>query len=206
MKRIFLLFILITLVLSTNLWAGDYDFGFGIGYVSPLLNIKNIGDDFFGEGAGDEWEQIIGLHDVSGTYWIMGNARYYMGKRIALEAEVGYWTKTEKTKPGTLDFVDVNSSFKDFSIGGNLIYILRGKSYSPFAGGGVAIHFLRAKTEPIGFPEIAVDGSKNKVGLCLLGGIEIKLHQHLSIYGAGRYDYIPDWSQWKIYSGLRFHF
>ncbi|MGQ9620458.1 MAG: hypothetical protein ACUVTX_05670 [Bacteroidales bacterium] len=175
------------------------------GIVKPFISVEPIGDDFFGAGTGEDWKQVIGLTSVGFSYWITGNMRFFPMKSILLEADMSYWRKTEQTNPSLLPDVKVDNIFRDFSIGLNAVYQLKGEKFTPFFGGGVQLHFLRAQVEPEGFPEISEKASLKKIGACLSGGIDIALNKKLSFFVASRYDYVPDWHLIKMYSGIRYH-
>ena len=200
-------FILLTAAICacTCSYSHDFDFGFGAGYAKLSLDIKPIGDDLLGVGSGQELKDVIGLKKAGNTYWLTGNVRFYRIKYCTFEAETSYWSKTEKTKPPALNFVDVKTTFRDFSIGGNAIFISQKKKIKPFLGAGVALHFLQLNVKPVQFPEVAEKGKKTKAGLNVLGGLEIPLKNKFSLFIAGRFDIVPNWNQFKIYSGIRYN-
>lgn len=206
MKKIIVIIILFScfLFLGRYAFTHDIDAGIGIGYVGPLVYVNGIGDEFFGPGAGQELVDIIGIKSISGTYWITGNIRYHLTKKVLIEGETGYWKKTKRTKPASADYVDVDSIFQDISIGSNIIITSGQSKINPYAGAGIDIHFLSVKINPVQFPEIAERASKRKIGKCVFAGVDIKWKSNIWIFISGRYNMISNWNRWNIYSGIRF--
>lgn len=202
--------IIISILFSCFTFIGKYGFthdidaGIGIGYVGPLFYVSDIGDEFFGPGAGHEWTDILGVKNISGTYWLTGNIRYHLTKKILIEADAGYWKKTKRTTPASANYVDVDSIFQDISVGSNIVYISDQGKIRPYAGAGIDVHFLGVKINPIQYPEIAEHASKSKIGACAFAGTDIKWKENIWIFITGRFDMISNWNQWKIYSGIRF--
>lgn len=204
LHRIFFILISIMILCSLCASAHEIQVGGGIGIVSPSVNIRNAGDDLFGKGAGDEWEGLVGLTKVNHSLWFWGNARITMTKYFVLDAEFGYWKKTEATIPLLLPSVKVNNVFRDVSIGSQAILIKQRKVISPYIGGGVRFHFLKAEINPEGYPEIAEKGNKFTVSPCISGGVDIKVSKVMSLVAAADYDFLSNWKQAKFYTGVRF--
>lgn len=209
MKSLLMITLLGAIILCTTQQLSgqeeEFSMAIGGGIVKPFIAIESIGDDFFGEGTGEDWEKVIGFTSVGFSYWIIGDMRFFRMKSILLEADMSYWRKTEDTNPSLFPDVKVDNIFRDFSIGLNGVYQHRGEKFTSFFGAGVQLHFLRAQVEPEGFAEISEKASLKKIGACFLIGIDLGLNKELSFFIASRYDYVSDWHLMKIYSGIRYH-
>jgi len=207
MKTVFSIIVMLIFIPCLNIFAHaeKHQFTISVGYVQPLFNIKKMGNEFFAPGIGQEWEDIIGLKQVGGTYFISGSFGFVKIKNITLEAEASYWQKKIMTKPESYDFIDVRNFFSDISLGVNGIWKLKRKMMNPFLGGGISFHFLKAEINPVQYPELSRSASKNKIMLSVLGGSEFILSKKLSMHVSARFDIHANLNQWKLHAGLAYY-
>jgi Outer membrane protein beta-barrel domain len=135
--------------------------------------------------------------NVDGTIWFTANAHFKLREKVVLEPELGYWRKSMSFPP----LVDV--SISDFNLGGNVLY--RPPSHNSSVrfsvGGGLGLHFLSGKAAVLGF---GASDSATKVGVHLLAGATFGQSPSLRYFANARYDVVSDFSQFKIYGGVRF--
>jgi opacity protein-like surface antigen len=135
------------------------------------------------------------------SLFLTGNFRIPLVSYLQLEPEVGYWKKDY-----TLAGVDLSA--EDLSFGGNAILVIPVTRLSIWGGGGVGAHRLKGS---LGIPGLlTISDSETKLGIHLLGGLDISLSPKLSLFGAGRYNIIQTGSGGKdnthetqFYGGLR---
>jgi opacity protein-like surface antigen len=145
----------------------------------------------------------------NGTAYFTGGLQFKVGATVAVEAEGGYWEKTE----GIEDFYSTNLS--DVTIGMNLVF--RPNMEGPFGvylGVGPAVHLVKLD---ISFVGITASETKTLFGGSAFLGADFKVSQPVSVFATARYD-VAGKSNWgeelrelnisgfKAYAGLRIHF
>jgi hypothetical protein len=119
------------------------------------------------------------------------------GIRGYIEPEVSYW-ETEEARGG--------EKASDLAIGANLIGVVPFGNVETFFGAGAALHQIDAALLKDNPDET---GTASKVGVNAQFGVDLFLGEHLSAFGAGRFDLVQDAEdslQTKVYLGLRAHF
>lgn len=112
-----------------------------------------------------------------------------------IEPEVGYWESSDDRISGS-----------DLLVGANLIGVIPFGTVDSFFGVGAGVHFVDAQVLE---NDPGLDGSETKLGLNAQFGIDLRITQSLSAFGAGRFDLVQDSAddlQSKVYLGLRARF
>ena len=117
------------------------------------------------------------------------------GLKAYVEGEVGYWKQTTAT-----------TEDKDLLVGANLIGAVPTRAADIFIGVGFGAHFTDATL-------IRSSGrsttSKTRYGGNLQFGVEVRLSEHVGVFGVGRVDYVSgvrNRQQSKVSGGLRYRF
>jgi hypothetical protein len=170
-----------------------------------------VGKFDFGAGAG---VAVVG-GGIGGTYYLSGSLRYFVMENVAVEGEIGYWSKTytlTATDPFTRATLEAKTS--DLAIGMNAYYVQPIQpAINGFVGGGVGIHFQKASGEASAsatIPGFGTVGGKagasvttTDFSLRFIGGIEYSVSKNAKAFGIVRYD-ISGPSVFKVYGGFRF--
>jgi hypothetical protein len=121
-----------------------------------------------------------------------GRARQDRSIQGYLEPEIGYWKSTNESVHGS-----------DTLVGVNLIGAFPFAAAESFLGVGVGAHFVDSsllENKP------NVKGSETKLGVNAQFGLDLRITDHLSAFGTGRFDLVQgakDNVQSKVYLGLR---
>lgn len=138
---------------------------------------------------------LVDASNVGSTLWLSGNVRLPVSERVAIEPEIGFWSKTDS-------FFGVDVSVSDFNVGANALYRFPKEKVAFHVGAGVGLHHLSGK---IGVLDLFEESeTSTKIGLQLLGGAEYRASESIDIYGRVRLDLISDVNQTKLYAGVRF--
>jgi len=116
------------------------------------------------------------------------------GIQAYLEPEVGYWSRSDEGIDTT-----------DLLVGINFLGVVPGSRADYFMGVGFGVHFLDTQWEA----DPDLDASESVLGGNLQVGLDLKFADHLSLFGAARFDLLDSDAysdQFKIYGGLRFRF
>ncbi len=203
MKKIVIIILIFFIEAISKIYAGEIEIGIQGGYSFPSISIEKAGDEIFGSGSGKELKDIIGLKDVGGNFWLGGSVNLLAHKYFYIQSEINYWSKTETTRATYLPEIQVNTKFSDVSIGANII-LKQNKRYPLFFGGGLSLHHLKINVNPISFPEVANEGSKNKIGFAIIFGIRFNFKTKYGIIIGVRDDFVNSWNQVRIYSSFLF--
>lgn len=117
------------------------------------------------------------------------------GLRGYLEPEVGYWKRSD-------DRIDGG----DLLVGVNLIGAVPFGQVDSFFGVGAGAHFI---DNQLLLNDPRASGTDTKLGVNAQFGIDLYFNDHLSAFGASRFDLVQDASdqvQSKVYLGLRARF
>jgi len=154
------------------------------------------GDIWLGAGAGQ-----VKPEGVNATVGLAGELRLELGRHFALQPDLAYWRRTE-----TASGVSVSAS--DFSFGVTALVLLPARPVLFFAGAGPSIHRIGGDVDYYGF-SVSSD-SVTRVGLGVLGGLDIEISRSVAFFVAARYDWVsleteePDSiDQRRLYGGLR---
>ena len=154
------------------------------------------GDVWLGAGAGQ-----VKPEGVNATVGLAGELRLELGRHFALQPDLGYWKRSE-----TVSGVSVSAS--DFSFGATALVLLPARPVVFFAGAGPSIHRIGGDVEYYGF-SVSAD-SLTRVGLGILGGLDIEVSRSVVFFVAARYDWVsletesPDSiNQRRLYGGFR---
>jgi hypothetical protein len=138
---------------------------------------------------------------VNATVNLAGELRFELGRHLALQPDLGYWKRTE-----TVAGVSVSAS--DFSFGATALVLLSSRPVRFFAGAGPSIHYIGGDVEYYGLS--VSSGSLTRVGLGVLGGLDVEISRSVVFFVAARYDWVsletesPDSiDQRRIYGGFR---
>jgi opacity protein-like surface antigen len=153
----------------------------------------------FGVGAG-----IVSRVNCDGCktpLWLTANLRVKLNRNFALEPEAGWYREKE-------DILGVDITQNAFNFGGSALVLIPSEQVEIFAGGGAGAHMFRLS----GAGDSTTD---TKLGIHFLGGLDLKVSDSMSLFGAIRYEMInvsdetdlgdaDDWAkQWKFYGGIR---
>jgi opacity protein-like surface antigen len=136
------------------------------------------------------------------SLFLTANIRLKLLGPIHVEPEVGYWKDSQTALAGQV-------SSEDLSVGANALLVIPGRAIEVFGGAGLGLHFLDRSGGVAGLPSRS---DQTKTALQLFAGLDVKLSDALSLFGAGRYDVLgrddPDEElhQKKLYGGLRLRF
>ena len=151
---------------------------------------------WLGAGAGQVKPQ-----GVNATVGVAGELRLELGRHFALQPDLGFWKRTE-----TVSGVSVSAS--DFSFGATALVLLRARPVLFFAGAGPSIHRIGGDVGYYGF-SVSSD-SLTRVGLAVLGGLDVEVSRSVAFFVAARYDWVsletesPDSiDQRRLYGGFR---
>lgn len=145
----------------------------------------------------------------SGATYFTGGLEFGLAGGVGLQAEFGYWKKSE----GLEEFLQVGVD--DKMVGLNLIVRPETKgSVGVFLGAGAAVHMVKLSASVLG---ISDSDTKTVVGGQALGGIDLKVSDDFGLFATVRYEVNgkPDWggaigqpdiSGFKAYGGIRVHF
>ncbi len=154
------------------------------------------GDVWLGAGAGQ-----VKPEGVNATVGLAGELRLGMGRHFALQPDLGYWKRSE-----TVSGVSVSAS--DFSFGATALVLLPARPVLFFAGAGPSIHRLGGDVGYYGFS--VSSESLTRVGLGVLGGLDVEVSPSVAFFVAARYDWVsldsesPDSiDQRRLYGGFR---
>src|SRR5215472_13703225 len=118
---------------------------------------------------------------VPDSLYLTGNFRIPLVSYLVLEPEVGYWKKD-------YNVAGIDVSAEDLTFGGNMVLVIPVHPISIWGGAGVGAHRLKGS---LGVPGlVTISDTETKVGIHLLGGLDISLSPKLSLFGAGRYDIV----------------
>jgi hypothetical protein len=156
-------------------------------------------------GAGDVWVGAGAGHvkpeGVDATVALSGEVRLEMGRHFALQPDIGYWKKTESAS-------GVSASASDLSFGVTALLLLPARPARFFAGAGPAIHHVGGDVAYYGF-SLAAE-SLTRVGLAVLGGVDLEISPSFAFFVAARYDWVSlesetadSLDQRRFYGGLR---
>ncbi|MBN2370285.1 MAG: outer membrane beta-barrel protein [Vicinamibacteria bacterium] len=158
-----------------------------------VLGAVNAGaEGGLGLGAG-----IVKFQDCEGCVtplWLTANLRVKVNRNFAFEPEAGWYRHKEG-----------DASTNAFNFGGSALIIVPSEQVDLFGGGGAGAHMFR----------LSYGGSSEtttKFGFHFLGGVDLKVADSMSLFGAIRYEIIDyegfgfeddTLKQWKFYGGLR---
>jgi len=163
---------------------------FALGLAALVAAATATADDGgFGLGAG----MVKVKGSDSSNLWLTANVRWMLSNNLALEPEIGWYRSTPV--PGEDDRTNV------FNAGGSALFIVPSERANIFAGLGLGAHVYRSSSGDI-------TSSDTKLGYHGLAGLDIKIAERITIFGAVRYEIIPldpaSIKQLKVYGGLRF--
>jgi hypothetical protein len=124
-----------------------------------------------------------------------GSGRPPEGLRAYLEGEVGYWKQSTAT-----------TEDKDLLLGANLIGAVPTHSADIYIGVGFGAHFTD-ETLIAGSRSSTV--SKTRFGGDLQFGVEVRVSEHVGLFGVGRIDFVSgdlNRQQTKVSGGVRYRF
>ncbi|HEX9186700.1 MAG TPA: outer membrane beta-barrel protein [Vicinamibacteria bacterium] len=156
-------------------------------------------------GAGETWLGLgagqVKPEGVNATVNLAGELRLELGEHFALQPDIGYWQRSE-----TVSGVSVKAS--DFSFGMTALVLLPAGPVRFFAGAGPAIHRIGGDVDYFGF-SVASD-SLTRIGLGVLGGLDVEISRSVAFFVAARYDWVPletdapdSIDQRRVYGGFR---
>jgi len=172
------LFLLITSISFAQAQIGFKGVGGALGYVKP----ENV-DATIGFGA------VVDLGTVS--------------QNLGLEADVDYWSKSEKAG-------GFESSFRDLSIVGVVKYLfaLENSQIKPYALGGLGFHFFKSKVEVPDIFGVGLGGtfedSETKIGIDIGGGAAYGVNEKVDVFAEARYRLVSDINQFLVKVGAIF--
>ena len=146
---------------------------------------------------------VVKPKDIDSTVWFTGTLRLPLSANLALEPEIGYWKKTAEEGAA-------KASLEDLHFGGSALLVFPSERVEIFVGGGAGAHRLKGKLGVFG---VGIDRTETKLGLHILGGIDIRASDSLTVFGAARWERIrlgdeddgdDDLDTTKFYGGLRF--
>jgi hypothetical protein len=137
--------------------------------------------------------------NVNSTLWVTGSVRFPIGRFFAIEPEVGYWSKSEEV-------FNVQTSLNDLNFGATALIVIPIDRIKIFFGAGGCVHHIQGRVGVTGLG--SASDSTTKGGYQVLGGIDLRVGQSLSLFGAARYDGVTldngqKFDQTKFYGGLR---
>lgn len=154
------------------------------------------GDVWLGAGAGQ-----VKPEGVNATVSLAGELRLGLGRHFALQPDLAYWKRSE-----TASGVSVSAS--DFSFGATALLLVPARPVLFFAGAGPSIHRIGGDVDYYGFS--VSSASLTRVGLGVLGGLDIEVSRSVVFFVAARYDWVsletesPDsLNQRRLYGGFR---
>lgn len=117
-----------------------------------------------------------------------------------LEPEIARWTHPSLVEIPTAD------DFEDLQIGGNLVFTYPFSRFELFFGGGLALHRLDGDLTVAGLEPST--GGESRFGARFMGGLDILVHPHFSLFGAVRYQIVfnAELEQLIFYGGARIRF
>jgi hypothetical protein len=118
-----------------------------------------------------------------------------------VEPFINYWTWSETVSSFG---ADLESSFNDWTIGGNVkMAIPTASMVRPFLGAGVAAHVLTAESQVQFLGEtLSVDASDTKLGFQFGGGVNFDAGENWSIVAQSWYHLVDEFNQWSVRGGV----
>ncbi len=114
-----------------------------------------------------------------------------------LEPFINYWSWSESAS-----ISGIESSFSDWTIGGNLkMAIPTATMIRPFIGVGASAHLLKREIDT-GTVQGSFDVSDTKLGLQFGGGLNIDAGETWSLVGQSWYHVVDGFNQWSIRGGI----
>jgi hypothetical protein len=166
------------------------------GAVSLAAATAGAGDIWVGAGAG-----YVKPEGVDATVALAGEVRLELGRHFALQPDVGYWKKTKSVS-------GVSASASDLSFGATALMLVRARPARFFAGAGPSIHHISGDVGYYGFS--LAQNSQTRVGLAVLGGVDLEISSSLAFFATARYDWVSletgptdSLDQPRFYGGLR---
>lgn len=164
---------------------------------------------FWGAGAMARAEAPVGLLGIGvgladptargtpGGFLATAGFRYPLTPWFAVEPEVGYWERSDRT-----DML-VSDVFSDFNVGlQGLFTVPVGRTWGLYAGAGVDVHVLTGEFRVVGFP--TSEETRARGGFHVLGGADVRLGRDVRLFVTGRYDVVADLKQVRWIIGARF--
>ena len=155
------------------------------------------GDLWLGLGAG--WVEPEG---VNATVGFGGDLRIELSPHFAVQPDVAYWRRSE-----TVSGVSVSAS--DISFGATFLGLVRLRPVRLYGGAGPSIHHIGGNVASLGV-RVASD-SLTRVGLAVLGGLDLEISRSVAFFFTARYDWVPlegtdpdSLNQGKLSLGFRF--
>ena len=143
---------------------------------------------------------VVKTEVVPDSVYLTGNFRLPLVSYLVLEPEVGYWKKD-------YNVAGLVVSAEDLTYGGNALLVIPVHPISIWGGAGLGAHRFKGS---LGVPGlVTVSDTETKLGVHLLGGLDISLSPKLAVFGAGRYDIVhtdingDNIHETKFYGGLR---
>jgi hypothetical protein len=151
-----------------------------------------------GVGLGAGIVKFQDCDDCVMPLWLTANLRINVNRNFALEPEAGWYRHTE-------DYLGTEFTTNAFDFGGNALILIPTEQVEFWGGGGAGAHMFRVS----GAGEASTE---TKFGFHFLGGVDLKVSDAMSLFGAIRYELIDykdvglvedTLKQWKFYGGIR---
>ena len=128
--------------------------------------------------------------------WWTGSLRFPLMESFFLQIEGGYW----KRPPFEGESGD---TFKDWQWGGTFLFSYPAGPALFYTGVGGAWHRLSGTLPGLELsPNV---GTQSRLGVHFVGGMELRLQDHVAVFGAARYAVVFNYGlkQWYAYGGVR---
>lgn len=145
---------LFVLLLASSLRAEGPSLGLGAGFVNAASSIGS-------------------------APWFTANVRFAVAKNVAVEPEVGFWSKSESY----LGLADV--SFRDINVGATALYLVPSNDKLHFVvGAGIGAHMVKGAVGILGFE---ASDTSTEFGPHVLGGLEYQVADAVRVFANARY-------------------
>ncbi|MBK6734075.1 MAG: outer membrane beta-barrel protein [bacterium] len=127
----------------------------------------------------------------------------YISENIRLEANIDLWSKSWDAGYDYYYEESLKWSLSDVAIGGTAKYEL-GEVGAParwYVGAGLGMHFLSSEISGGGESDSVSD---SRIGIDLLGGVNINSEARTSYFAELRYRTVWDWTQTCVRAGVKF--
>jgi len=181
----------------------------------PLSPARDMSVSF---SAGGGWKigfGDYGLNSYPAFDWV-ANVRFGLTTHLALEAEVGRWTKSEVSEYGSPDnWLDrYEFSQADWHAGINIVGRVPGRVVSFFGGGGPGVWSVAEEfTSRVSGPSVGPQGRSDhweyqdtKYGVQGVVGLDVNITKRLQVFGVGRMEVVSRESYpmlFAVHAGVR---